>query len=65
MQVEGQHEVSLLALMATGARVRNTYPIYPLLGNSLSKERLMPDGLNSGHPVLSKDSSAMDGDASD
>ena len=65
MQVEGQHEVSLLTLMATGARVRNAYPIYPWLGDSLSKERLIPDGLLSGHPVWSKDSSAMDGDASD
>ena len=65
MQVEGQREVSLLTLPATGARVRNTYPIYPWLGNSLSKERLMPDGLTKGHPLVSKDLSAMDGDASD
>ena len=65
MQVEGQHESSLLDLMATGARVRNAYPIYPWLGDSLSKERLIPDGLLSGHPVRSKDSSAMDEDASD
>ena len=65
MQVEGQHESSLLLLMATGARVRNTYPIYPWLGNSLSKERLMPDGLTEGHLSVSKDLSAMDEDASD
>ena len=63
MQVEGQHESSLLLLMATGARVRNAYPIYPWLGDSLSKERLIPDGLIGGHPLLSKDSSAMDMDA--
>ena len=63
MQVEGQHESSLLLLMATGARVRNAYPIYPWLGDSLSKERLIPDGLIRGHPFLSKDSSAMDMDA--
>ena len=65
MQVEGQHGVSLLTLMATGARVRNTYPIYPWLGNSLSKERLMPDGLFVRHLASSKDLSAMDEDASD
>ena len=65
MQVEGQHEGSLLPLMATGARVRNTYPIYPWLWDSLSKERLIPDGLHEGHPLCSKDLSAMDEDASD
>ena len=65
MQVEGQHEVSLLTLMATGARVRNAYPIYPWLGDSLAKVRLIPDGLTSLHGVVSKDLSAMDEDASD
>ena len=65
MQVEGQRERSLLCLPATGARVRNTYPIYPGLGNSLSKERLMPDGLDLRHLLSSKDLSAMDEDASD
>ena len=65
MQVEGQHESSLLLLMATGARVRNTYPIYPWLWDSLSKERLIPDGLWLRHLDHSKDLSAMDEDASD
>ena len=65
MQVEGQHEVCLQTLMATGARVRNAYPIYPWLRDSLAKVRLIPDGLARGHPLASKDSSAMDGDASD
>ena len=65
MQVEGQHEASLLALMATGARVRNTYPICPLLGDSLSKERLIPDGFVSSHEHTNKDSSVTDEDASD
>ena len=65
MQVEGQHGVSLLTLMATGARVRNTYPIYPWLRDSLSKERLIPDGLVGRHLPSSKDLSAMDEDASD
>ena len=65
MQVEGQQGTSLLVSLATGARVRNTYPIYPWLGDSLSKERLMPDGLILRHLFMSKDISAMDEDASD
>ena len=65
MQVEGQHESSLLDLMATGARVRNTYPIYPWLRDSLSKERLIPDGLPLRHLLGNKDLSAMDEDATD
>ena len=31
--------------------------------DSLSKERLIPDGLITGHLVMSKDSSVVDGDA--
>ena len=65
MQVEGHHESSLLDLMATGARVRNTYPTYPWLRDSLSKDRLIPDGFVFPHGRMNKDSSAMDGDASD
>ena len=65
MQVEGQHESSLLLLMATGARVRNAYPIYPWLRDSLSKERLIPDGLTFRHRYVNKDLSAMDEDATD
>ena len=43
MQVEGQHESSLLDLMATGARVSNAYPTWPLLGYSPAKVGLIPD----------------------
>ena len=49
MQVEGHQEISLLILLATGARVSNAYPIYPLLGDSLSKERLIPDVFDYSH----------------
>ena len=63
MQVEGQREGSLLPLPATGARVSNTYPTWPILGNSLSKERLMPDGMSSPHGGDIKDLSVWDGDA--
>ena len=43
MQVEGQHDECLHLLMATGARVRNAYRTFPLLGNSPVKTELMPD----------------------
>ena len=65
MQVEGQHEVSLLTLMATGARVSNAYPTCPILGNSPPKGGLMPDVVHRGHLMWTKDSSVWDGDASD
>ncbi len=55
MQVEGQHELSLLSLMATGARVSNAYPTFRLLGYSLSKERLIPDGMVRLHEITIKD----------
>ena len=63
MQVEGQHELSLLSLMATGARVSNAYPTFRLLGDSLSKERLIPDGILTTHVIKIKDLSVNDGDA--
>ena len=56
MQVEGQHDDSLLLLMATGARVSNAYPTFPLLGDNLAKVRLMPDVLGVPHEAPSKDS---------
>ena len=57
MQVEGQHDDSLLLLMATGARVSNAYRTCLILGNSLAKVRLMPDVLGVPHEAPSKDSS--------
>ena len=65
MQVEGQHEVCLQTLMATGARVSNAYPTFPLLRNSPLKDGLMPDVLMLPHGDMSKDSSVRDGDAYD
>ena len=55
MQVEGQHEISLLILMATGARVSNTYPTWPILGYSLSKGRLIPDVVVVPHDTPTKE----------
>ena len=63
MQVEGQREVSLLTLPATGARVSNAYPTFRLLRDSLSKERLIPDSMVRLHDSTIKDSSVNDGDA--
>ena len=63
MQVEGQREVSLLTLPATGARVSNAYPTFRTLRDSLSKERLIPDGMMRLHDIIIKDSSVYDGDA--
>ena len=63
MQVEGQHELSLLSLMATGARVRNAYPTFPLLLDSLPKGRLIQDGVLIPHVIKTKDLSVTDRDA--
>ena len=65
MQVEGQQESSLLDLLATGARVSNAYPTWPLVGNSPAKVGLMPYVLRGRHLKWSKDLSLRDGDASD
>ena len=63
MQVEGQHGWSLLQPMATGARVSNAYPTFPLPGDSLSKERLIPDVVWFPHGGHTKGPPVADGDA--
>ena len=65
MQVEGQHDLSLLRLMATGARVSNAYPTFPIVEDSPAKVGLIPYVLRRGHLKSSKDLSLRDGDASD
>ena len=55
MQVEGQHEISLLILMATGARVSNAYPTFPLLRDSPLKGGLTPDSFTRWHLTVNKD----------
>ena len=42
MQAAGQHGLSLLRPMATGALVSNTYPTCPLQGDSPAKAGLIP-----------------------
>ena len=65
MQVEGHHDICLHILMATGARVRNTYRTFPWLRDSPLKGGLIPDGFILPHGIMNKDLSAMDSDASD
>ena len=65
MQVEGQHDLSLLRLMATGARVSNAYPTYPVVGNSPEKSGLMPYVIPCRHLSGIKGLPLWDGDASD
>ena len=55
MQVEGQHELTSVSLMATGARVSNTYLTWPILRDRLSKERLILDGIMLSHVSIIKD----------
>ncbi len=52
-------------LAATGARVRNAYGTYPLLGDSPEKFGLIPHGIGEKHFLLIKDLSVMDGHAYD
>ena len=63
MQVEGQQGFSLLNPLATGARVRNAYPTFPLLRYSLAKVRLIPDDMLKLHDFDIKDLSVTDRDA--
>ena len=65
MQVEGQHGSGLPLPMATGARVSNAYPTYRLLGDSLSKGRLIPHVIIRWPQNMIKDLLVNDGDASD
>ena len=65
MQVEGQHDDSLLLLMATGARVSNAYPTFPLLGDNPSKGGLIPYVFHGRHLMWNKGLPVADGDASD
>ena len=65
MQVAGQHEFSLLNLMATGARVSIAYPTFPYPRDSLPKGRLIPYVVARWHQNATKGLADMDGDASD
>ena len=54
MQVAGQHQVSLLTWMATGARVSNAYPTCPPPGDSPAKAGVMPYALTQRHQRVRK-----------
>ena len=62
MQVEGQHRFSVL--LATGARVRNAYATYLVLGDSPEKFGLIPHGTTDAHAEVIKDPAVQDGHAS-
>ena len=65
MQVEGHQDSSLLGLLATGARVSNAYPTFPIVEDSPAKVGLILYVVSRGHLSNTKDSSLWDGDASD
>ena len=54
MQVEGQHDLSLLRLMATGARVRNAYATCLTEGDNPLKDGLIPHTLVLLHDITRK-----------
>ena len=62
MQVEGQHKGSN-TLVATGARVSNTYATYPVLGDSPEKFGLIPHKDMKRHLFIFKVSTVRDGHA--
>ena len=55
MQVEGQHVGCLQPMMATGARVSNAYPTYPILRHNPLKDGLIPDGMYISHDLYIKE----------
>ena len=55
MQVEGQHGLSLLRLMATGARVRNAYATCPIQEDNPSKDGLILRMLTAWHQEVRKE----------
>ena len=65
MQVEGHQIESLLLMLATGARVSNAYPTFPIVEDSPAKVGLILYVFLVGHLMRNKDSSVWDGDASD
>ena len=51
MQVEGQQGFTSVNPLATGARVRNAYPTFPLLLDSPPKGGLIQDGVQIPHVI--------------
>ena len=63
MQVEGHQGEEQSSLLATGARVSNTYATCPCQGDKRKKFRLIPHNTLRGHPLGVKDLSDKDGHA--
>ena len=57
--------ISLAINFESGARVRNTYATYPIQGDSLSKERLIPHNIEYRHLYFIKVPTVSDGHAVD
>ena len=51
--------------LETGARVRNTYATYPLLGHSSEKSELIPHNIIEWHHLIIKAEAVWDGHAVD
>ena len=54
MQVEGQQIDSLLLMLATGARVSNAYPTFPIVEDSPAKVGLILYVFRSRHLIWNK-----------
>ncbi len=63
MQVEGQHVPTQVGMMATGARVSNTYATYPVQGDNPEKFGLIPHKDIMGHLMIFKVEAVRDGHA--
>ncbi len=64
MQVERKQVSSQDEMLSSGARVRNTYATYPLLGNNPAKAELIPHSIVEWHHLTLKDLLVKDGHAS-
>ena len=63
MQVEGQHVLTQVRMVATGARVSNAYATYPVLGDNPEKFGLISHDYILGHPGIFKVPTVRDGHA--
>jgi hypothetical protein len=63
MQVEGHHVPTQVGMVATGARVSNTYATYPVQGDSPEKFGLIPHKDIERHLLIFKVSTVRDGHA--
>ena len=65
MQVAGQHFLSLLRKMATGARVSNAYPTCPSPRDNPVKTGLIPYVVIYAHVYMTKGLAVKDGEGAE